>query len=108
MVGKTKPWTKRERSRLDDVLRSMPYCIRCFLSPGNNRRPYTDIHHLIQGNRRMGHYYTLPLCLNCHQAAHAAGGYPFEDQLRHWYHIQHTLGLSDELPGSKIVPRRVA
>lgn len=108
MVGRTKPWTRRERARLDAVLIKFDYCIRCFLSPGNNRRPYTDIHHLIRGNRRMGHWYTLPLCMNCHAAAHAVGGYRFEDQLRHWLHIQHALQLDDELPASKIYPRAVA
>jgi hypothetical protein len=36
-------------------------CIVCYLHAGHVRTP-AAIHHILQGGRRMGHLYTLPLC----------------------------------------------
>lgn len=108
MVGKTKSWTKREAARRDDMLRTIRFCIRHLLMPGQEQRPYTQVHHLIDGNRRMGHWWTILLCDDCHDCAHAKGGYPVSEQRRHWAYIQHMLGLDDAFPASKIFKRRAA
>lgn len=53
-----KPPTKDERARFQR-LQEMG-CVCCRLFTGRYRAP--DIHHLVEGGRRLGHSYTVPLC----------------------------------------------
>ena len=57
MVGKSKAWTKAHRRRAI-MLKEMG-CILCREQGMGWRLP--DIHHLLDGGRRMGHDYTIPL-----------------------------------------------
>jgi len=90
-----------------------------------------ECHHLLAGNRRMGHWFTIPLCMGHHRGAWSeeqrevfgqqsirerknylvaiSDGrkafttiYPTEQQL--WETVQERLGL--QWPSSKILPRR--
>jgi hypothetical protein len=56
-VGPSKPPTKREAEWMDLITDFG--CVACWLD-GNNRD--AAVHHIVSGNRRMGHLFTLPLC----------------------------------------------
>lgn len=89
----------------------------CLLSFGI-AEPKFEVHHMLQGNRRLGHWYTLPLCELHHRGRSLAGSWTSIAQgskafskvhgteLDLWTKCQHMLNLSDELPTSKILPRR--
>lgn len=98
-----KPWTKAETVRCE---RMKPLgCIHCWLN-FSTKVPCAEVHHIKSGNKRMGHWFTLPLCLACHKAVDT-GAFKHAEQIDRWVKLQHILGLSDELPASKIF-RRVA
>jgi len=87
-----------------------------------------ECHHLLQGGRRLGHWYTIPLCKGHHRGEWSflqqkvlsqedrvsiSDGrkaftriYPPEKQL--WIEVQHRLRLSTDWPESKILPRKTA
>jgi len=56
-MAKKKP-TKDEFERMAKV--SQLPCIVC------GKRP-VEVHHITQCGRRLGHMFTLPLCVNCHR-----------------------------------------
>lgn len=100
-----KPWRKVETARADRMAEEIG-CIFCWLERGQ-RGPCDVRHHIISGNTRMGHWFTLPVCqqdhINCHN-----GTYNHARQIDAWLKVQHALGLSDELPASKIFKRAEA
>ena len=58
MVGKTKAPTKADKRRF---LALQDYgCVCCRIEGDGHRDP--DIHHIVEGGRRLGHQYTLGLC----------------------------------------------
>lgn len=63
MVGKTSTPTKADRARFIH-LREVG-CICCRKDGRINRE--IDIHHIVEGSRRLGHQYTLPLCIWHHR-----------------------------------------
>lgn len=88
-----------------------------------------EVHHLVSGNKRMGHTYTIPLRSFYHRgvvpypaqskeearelygAALSDGSKSFlkshgVDDLELWKYLQILLGMSTDLPPSKILPRR--
>jgi hypothetical protein len=87
-------------------------------------------HHVVRGNRRMGHRYMIPLHVYYHQkwipfgytedTARKAFGATIKDSIRvfrasHgvddlelWVYLQGLLGMAADMPPSKIVPRREA
>jgi hypothetical protein len=97
-----KPWTKAEKARGDRMATEIG-CIFCALSDIKSR--CDERHHVKRGNKRMGHWFTLPLCEAHHSQCHS-GTIRNAEQLDAWIKVQHILGLSDELPASKIVKRR--
>lgn len=97
-----KPWTKAETARADRMAREIG-CAFCWLR--GTRGPCDHRHHIKDGNKRMGHWYTLPVCLDDHDKCHN-GTYKHGEQIHTWFKVQHALGLSDELPPSKL-PRRI-
>lgn len=110
-----KPPTKRERERFEQ-LKSMG-CVVCWLSFGV--RVWCEIHHIVRGNKRLGHWYTIPLCSAHHRipgeglmTSIANGRKAFArvhgSELDLWVKTQHILGLDDSVPASKVLPRRVA
>jgi hypothetical protein len=61
-MGPSKPPTKTERewmARAADL-----GCVAC--RKDGHQTP-ASIHHIVQGNRRLGHLFTLPLCPSHHQ-----------------------------------------
>jgi hypothetical protein len=111
--------TSAEFERMDRI--RMLGCMCCALkgspSPGK-----VEIHHIIRGNKRMGHWYTIPLCGAHHRGSRATkdtigpavhGGmkafreaYGYDD-LELWQRLQVMLGLDDSLPTSKIFKRDI-
>lgn len=93
-------------------------CICCLLSFGQ-KQPRYEVHHLLQGGRRLGHLYSIPLCETHHRGRSisglwtsiAQGSKAFNavhgSQWDLWVKTQHILQLSDELPASKLVSRRL-
>jgi hypothetical protein len=54
-----KPITRDESAHLA-AIKHLP-CIIC------HRPPISEAHHITQCGRRLGHYFTLPLCIDCHR-----------------------------------------
>lgn len=102
MHRNAKPWTKAEKARAERMALEIG-CVYCWLERGH-RGPCDHRHHIKEGNKRMGHWYTLPVCEDDHQKCHN-GTYGHADQIDKWLKVQHALGLSDELPVSKIYKR---
>ena len=63
MVGKSKNKTKEDERRME--LLPQVGCICCHAYGIYN--PYVQIHHIVEGGRRLGHQYTLPLCFYHHE-----------------------------------------
>ncbi len=100
----SKKWTKVERARADRMAEEIG-CIFCQLET-SIKGPCEVRHHIISGNKRMGHWFTLPVCEPHHTACHN-GTYSHAVQIDTWIKVQHALEMSDELPPSKIFPRAV-
>jgi len=96
-----KPWTKAELARAERMAEEIG-CIFCGLN--GDMGPCAVRHHIIDGNKRMGHWYTLPVCEDDHVKCHN-GTYSHAVQIDTWLKVQHLLKLSDELPPSKL-PKR--
>ena len=116
--------TKDEQHRIDLM---MPLgCVACaYLDIVNVG---SDLHHILQGNVRLGHWYTIFLCPGHHRGAWSpeqieliephlrvaisdgrrafARAYCTERQM--WETVQVRLKLSTAWVVSKLVPRRVA
>jgi hypothetical protein len=126
MVGKTVTPTKAEAERIERMLALG--CIVTRLRYGTLAT--AECHHIVDGERRLGHWYTLPLTPYYHRGvlgaatnqrdmietygaslAHGTKAF-FEShrktELDLWRIVQRMLGLDDALPPSKILPRRVA
>lgn len=85
---------------------------------------HAENHHIVEGNKRVGHWYTLPLCAGHHRGEWIPGEYygkrvalsdgsklfteAFGTQRQLWKKTQDNLQLPYVWPASKIVPRRVA
>ena len=92
-------------------------CICCALN-GLTPRSRLEVHHILLSGRRQSHWYTICLCWVHHQGRQlgglwtsvAQGSKAFTkvhgSQWDLWLKTQHILELDDELPPSKIVPRR--
>jgi hypothetical protein len=109
--------TKAEKDRIKRLFLEVG-CICCLLRFGL-KNSHIEIHHIVRGNKRLGHWYTLPLCHSHHQqkdkgawTSIANGRKAFNaihgTELDLWLKCQHMLGLPDDLPATKVLPRRVA
>lgn len=121
MNHSTRAPTKYEAERIEAMKRLG--CVACAVLG----IPYADIeiHHILDGGRRMGHWFTIPLCAGHHQGRFTAlqrdlidekqqvaisdgrklfnAVYGTERQL--WDRVQTRLKLPKVWPVSKIVPR---
>ena len=120
--------TKAEKERIDMML-SLRWCVCCELAGYDIWRERIEAHHILSGNKRMGHIFTIPACAGHHQGQWSARqlvmiqveqriaisdgsklftpvyGTPREL----WERTQRKLGLPvSGWPVSKILPRRVA
>lgn len=57
---KTKPRNKAEQARFDKM-KEMGICMACY-QRGIHGRGHIEIHHLLSGNKRIGHMATVSLC----------------------------------------------
>ncbi len=69
MHSKAKRATKAEKERMAK-LKGMP-CVACLWWILLQDSP-TEVHHLLSGNKRRGHHYTVPLCVYHHRGIPAA------------------------------------
>lgn len=111
--------TKAEQARIAIILALT--CVYCTLS-GDFRKRSLECHHIVRGNKRLGHWYTLQVCAGHHRGEYtdqpirvgiASGRHALKetygyDELELWQRQQVALRLDDELPVSKIVARRTA
>lgn len=119
MKNNAPPPNKAERTRIKLIMGMC--CAVCALHGDVKLRP-VELHHIVRGNKRLGHWYTVQLCTGHHRGVnwsdqpaqvaisdgvkafrHAHGG--LED-IDIWQRLQVVLGMDDSLPPSKIVPRR--
>lgn len=99
-----------ERSRIDRMLK-----LGCVVCRHFGKFNPAEVHHLTEGGRRLGHWYTIPLCPPHHRGtvqgvvSVASGSRAFEaaygSQLLLWEEVQQFLGLEVKWPVSKIMPR---
>lgn len=117
--------TDEERRRIQEMLKLG--CIACaHLKIPNGC--FTQCHHIVEGNKRLGHLYTIPLCIGHHQGiwtwdllevipedkrvAISDGRkaftkvYPTEREM--WTRVQRRMDLPVVWPNSKVLPRLVA
>jgi len=69
MVGKSKSHTKDDKRRFQ--LLPQIGCICCKSYGIHNE--WVQIHHIVEGNKRLGHQYTLPLCYWHHEGVPPEG-----------------------------------
>jgi hypothetical protein len=112
------PATHYEQQRINRMKADIG-CICCLLRTGVPNY-HVEVHHIVQGNKRLGHWWTLPLCRAHHRirgvggifTSIADGSKAFKKihgtELDLWLKCQHMLELPDDLPTTKILPRRVA
>lgn len=127
MMSRNQPRpTAAEKERIDRMMALG--CVLTWLKYGERRS--AECHHITVGRKRLGHWYSIPLTPWYHRgevfpgatrggmramygASLADGSKAFVashgyTELELWLRIQHALGLSDELPKSKVLPRRAA
>ena len=109
--------TKAEKLRIERMKAEIG-CICCRLTL-NAWAGCEEVHHILIGNRRAGHWWTLPLCYRHHQGracggvwtSIAQGSKAFSrihgTQWDLWLKVQHMLNLDDTLPPSKLASRRL-
>lgn len=111
--------TKAEKARAAIILSLT--CVYCTLA-GDFRKRELENHHIVRGNKRLGHWYTLQVCAGHHRGEwtnqpirvgissgrHALKEEYGYDELELWQRQQVALGLDDGLPTTKVVPRRMA
>jgi len=122
-MNHTRPPTKYERERIEAM---KPFgCVACAVLGVPNLN-HLELHHILDGGQRMGHYFSIFLCRGHHQGdwsdsqlewiepkhryAISDGrklfnaAYGSEREL--WERVQNKLKLPKVWPASKILPRR--
>lgn len=110
--------TKAERERIERM--KMLGCICCYMF---GLWVHPEVHHIVVGNKRLGHWYTIPLCPGHHRGAwgvlYAGQRIALSDGSKRfteafgterelWKKVQDKLGLPYVWPSSKVLPRAVA
>jgi hypothetical protein len=113
--------TKYEQKRIEAMLR-----LGCVVSAQLGLWSVAEVHHIVEGNRRLGHWYTLPLSPGFHRGvwspeqievippdlrtAISSGSKLFEKhygtERELWMKVQARLKLPAVWPITKILPRR--
>lgn len=118
MMSKNMPRATAAEAHRINRMKGEIGCICCLLRTGVQNY-HVEVHHIVQGNRRLGHWWTLPLCRAHHRirgvggifTSIADGSKAFKKvhgtELDLWLKVQHMLELPDDLPTTKILPRRV-
>lgn len=126
MMSRNQPRPTKEEAQRMKIIQAMG-CILTWAKFGEKK--YAEIHHIVMPGKRLGHTYTIPLSSWYHRGTCEPGktkeemrakyGASLADgkrafvashhytELELWQKLQVLLGLNDELPKSKRVPRRV-
>jgi Recombination enhancement, RecA-dependent nuclease len=127
VIGPHKKPTKAEKVRMDVIAQMFCPCCRQ-LGLNHVVIPPVEIHHMLRGGKRMGHWYTIPICPGHHRGAWTehqkrdilpgervslASGRPrfeavYGTERAMWTHIQNSHGWDAAWPQDKIVRRKVA
>lgn len=122
----TERQTSEEAQRIERILTLG--CICCVDAGYQRHGEKLEVHHLLDDNRRLGHWYTIVLCVGHHQGRFStrqrdlivpeklvsissgskAFVAAFDSDRNLWVVTQTVLGLPAEFPQSKILPRRIA
>jgi len=115
-----------EEQRRIDVMMGLG-CVACaYLGVPNLQ--FTECHHIVEGNRRMGHLYTLPLCAGHHRGIWTLGQLTwipeellvsissgrkvfvatYDTERNLWVTVEEKMKLPTIWPESKVLPRRIA
>jgi len=121
--------TREEKRRMSAILTLG--CAACVQEPPGWPAARPSVHHIVEGNRRLGHLYTIPLCAGHHQGRWTRAQRHYMDSsviemraialsdgsklfvLRYgterelWEATQLMLDLPVIWPESKILPRRL-
>jgi hypothetical protein len=84
------------------LIKLRPCCV-CAYPPVCQQTSPTQVHHLLIGGRRIGHFWVLPICADHHAIIWC---YRHLEQ-RLWEKQNQEMGISREWPASKIVPRPI-
>ena len=125
MMSRNQPRPTKEEAQRMKIIKAHG-CMLTWLKFGEKK--YTEVHHITMAGKRYGHWYTIPLSPWYHRGTCDPGktkaemrakyGASLTDgtrafiashhytELELWQKLQVLLGLSDELPKSKRVPRR--
>jgi len=125
MMSRNQPRPTKEEAQRNKIIKANG-CMLNWLKFGEKK--YAEIHHIVMPGKRLGHWYTIPLSPWYHRGTCDPGktktemrakyGASLADgtrafvashhytELELWQKLQVTLGLDDELPKSKRVPRR--
>ena len=125
MMSRNQPRQTKEERQRNKIIKANG-CMLTWLKFGEKK--YAEIHHILIGGKRAGHWYTIPLSPWYHQRTCEPGktedemrakyGASLKDgskafvashhytELELWQKLQVALGLDDSLPATKIVPRR--
>jgi hypothetical protein len=126
MMSRNQPRPTKEEAQRNKIIKANG-CMLMWLKFGEKK--YAEIHHITIPGKRLGHWYTIPLSPWYHRGTCDPGktkaemrakyGASLADgtrafvashhytELELWQKLQVTLGLDDELPKSKRVPRRM-
>ena len=126
MMSRNQPRPTKEEAQRMKIIKAMG-CMLTWAKFGEKK--YAEVHHIVKGGKRLGHWYTIPLTPWYNQKTCEPGktesemrakyGASVKDgskafvashhytELELWQKLQVILGLDDELPKSKRVPRRV-
>ena len=99
--------TKSEAKRIDAMM--ILGCVHC--AWWGKPVPAEECHHILRGNKRLGHLYTIPLCYMCHVDINRLTNprnYSVPSERELWERVQNRLHLSTDWPESKILPRKSA
>jgi hypothetical protein len=98
--------TKAEVERIEAMM--VLGCVHC--AWWDEPVPAEECHHILRGNKRLGHWYTLPLCKTCHASINQLTNPLYSDVSEQalWERVQNRLHLPTDWPESKILPRKTA
>lgn len=127
MLSHSTPPPTREEQRRSDRIRAIG-CICCVYCGYQRAGERLEEHHILDGNRRLGHWYTIMLCVGHHQGRFSVRQKrlidpqklvsiskgskvftaAFDSERNLWVITQEALSLPTDWPESKILPRRIA
>ena len=126
MMSRNMPRPTKEEAQRMKIIKAMG-CVLTWLK--FDEKKYAEVHHILIGGKRVGHWYTIPLSPWYHQRTCNPGKTVEEMRAKYgastrdgskafvaahhytewelWQRLQVVLGLDDSRPTTKILPRRL-